>query len=674
MKNALNDDSSENAMGKKNGVRIELGSIKEFFIDIDDPHKAFYPGDEICGQIILVSNKNLANIAVTLSLVGYVKLKTNSHSKLRPTKSVLFNHSIKIYGDDTQLQENVGELTNGLSKGEHRFPFIVKLPRKKVFTSIDFGRGCIRYSLKATIADQYTTLSSRNGDVFSLNDNTGSRNNIFLKTKNLRIKDPTCTSEKFINLISPIDVSKLPPPKPKRIIIRDPRSSKRLSRTQSSTSTNTSNTIGTLSTTGSDSNTMEQGSSNCNGQVGSPSTTPGTNEESKLSVIKVSLEIPERGYLRGELIPIKLHINHLRAIKDIKGIIVTFVRVCRLDNGPENEFESFRKDLQQVILPLYVDPKTFQSEISTTLRVPADAFPTISGCPLVSFQYFIEVLINLSGKPMILDGNDHKKQQNTFLDDNNCTFMETGSSDSKYKLVFHSNISVDNQQRTEFINTDKYKRMKKFIQLTSEVIIGTTRKAKLESSEGSPGESGDSHPPSESRWQSSSTNIRLPSESRNNTPNLPASLPQNETIQPQVSRELSFMAPPYVEDINHYPEIPAPIYQDASGNMASLEAGSISIPDFSHLSEKEQLRTREAGLFPSEPNFDDLDDDGETISPIDNILSMSDQPTPEASSGGEVERILETDQSTNENSSRELDDDRQSFSSTDKEKDNEQSD
>ena len=67
--------------------------------------------------------------------------------------------------------------------------------------------------------------------------------------------------------------------------------------------------------------------------------------------IKAILEVPQRGYLRGELIPIKLSINHLRKIQDFNGIIITFVRVCRLDNGPDGVVESFRKDLQQLILP-----------------------------------------------------------------------------------------------------------------------------------------------------------------------------------------------------------------------------------------------------------------------------------------------------------------------------------
>ena len=179
--------------------------------------------------------------------------------------------------------------------------------------------------------------------------------------------------------------------------------------------------------------------------------------------IKAILEVPQRGYLRGELIPIKLSINHLRKIQDFNGIIITFVRVCRLDNGPDGVVESFRKDLQQLILPLYVDPVTFQSEINSSLRVPADAFPTIFGCPLVSFQYFVEVLINLSGKSIALDSDvDARAKANP---------QATKSSLDKFKFNFDSTQT----ERSTYINTDSYKRLKKFLQLTTEIYIGTHR-------------------------------------------------------------------------------------------------------------------------------------------------------------------------------------------------------
>lgn len=111
--------------------RIDFNSVADFYIQLDKPHKTWLPGDEVPGKIILISKKNLANIVITLSLIGYVKINALSHSKLRPIKHSLFDHTIKIYGDGL-LPEALGsvseaDFTNGLYKGEHVFPFIVKL-------------------------------------------------------------------------------------------------------------------------------------------------------------------------------------------------------------------------------------------------------------------------------------------------------------------------------------------------------------------------------------------------------------------------------------------------------------------------------------------------------------------------------------------------------------------
>lgn len=524
--------------------KIDFNSIADFYILLDNPHKSWLPGDEVSGQIILISKKNLANISITLSLVGFVKINASSHSKLRPIKHNLFHHTIDIYGGNTLSSvsdENNDEYSNGLYKGEHRFPFIVKLPNKRVFTSIDFGKGSITYLLRAALgntnsAGNLSKTNSNNGSVAyspsssqGSDSNPNSPSNLINKTKYLKIiNNPSYTSEKFIKLINPIDVAKLPPPKPKKLIIKDPRYAKKLSRTQSSTSTiNTVNTYSTMSSNNSDNATnvtTAQDQTNSPALANDASTFPHLQQHhhhhhhhhsepnqlasqnsvtvltpnsdlTKPESIKVALEIPQRGYLRGELIPIKFNISHLKKIQDLNGIIITFVRVCRLDNGPDGMFESFRKDLQQSVIPLYVDPNTFQLEINTSVRVPADAFPTISGCPLVSFQYFIEVLINLSGKSVSLDNTEHSKglksdEPSHLFDGNssspnnphslshsNLDLLNSTNANDDFKFKFNFNVTspINQSERSGFINTDKFKRMKKFIQITTEVIIGTHR-------------------------------------------------------------------------------------------------------------------------------------------------------------------------------------------------------
>lgn len=622
--------------------RIDFNSVDEFYILLADPHRSWLPGDEISGQIIFISKKDLANIVITLSLIGSVKINASSHSKLRPVKELLFHHTIKIYGDENSgnNNENGEEFSNGLFKGEHRFPFIVKLPNKRVFTSIDFGKGSIKYSLKAAVgnASSFANDSPAASPLSDSNNNNNNttKNNFILKTKNLNFHNSVYTSEKIITLINPIDVSKLPRSKPKRLIIKDPRLSKKLSRTQSSTSTlNTVNTFNTLSSNNSDTTT--------NGEFHSNGNTPGnsasqSNSNSPLNgldnarpqVIKVALEIPERGFLRGELIPTKLNINHSRKIQDLNGIIVTLVRVCRLSNGHENMVESFRKDLQQLVLPLYVDPNTFQSEINTNLRVPADAFPTISGCPLVSFQYFIEVLINLSGKSLILDSSNHHKPSIS-TDEANHSLLENPSNDLKYKFNFNSNASMNQNERSGFINTDKYKRMKKFLLLTTEVIIGTNRlneRLAYTSNERS-NELLHDNLNSISPTSRKSSSVSGSNDSPllfNQTGSTPPS--QQGHQQPMSLNPLSeaipannFSTPPYFENQQDSPlniaDTPIPGYEEVSNNYhANSSLAPVQMPTHQHLSEKEQTRAHEASLLPSAPPLDDAEET-ETISPID---------------------------------------------------------
>lgn len=622
--------------------RIDFNSVDEFYILLADPHRSWLPGDEISGQIIFISKKDLANIVITLSLIGSVKINASSHSKLRPVKELLFHHTIKIYGDENSgnNNENGEEFSNGLFKGEHRFPFIVKLPNKRVFTSIDFGKGSIKYSLKAAVgnASSFANDSPAASPLSDSNNNNNNttKNNFILKTKNLNFHNSVYTSEKIITLINPIDVSKLPRSKPKRLIIKDPRLSKKLSRTQSSTSTlNTVNTFNTLSSNNSDTTT--------NGEFHSNGNTPGnsasqSNSNSPLNgldnarpqVIKVALEIPERGFLRGELIPTKLNINHSRKIQDLNGIIVTLVRVCRLSNGHENMVESFRKDLQQLVLPLYVDPNTFQSEINTNLRVPADAFPTISGCPLVSFQYFIEVLINLSGKSLILDSSNHHKPSIS-TDEANHSLLENPSNDLKYKFNFNSNASMNQNERSGFINTDKYKRMKKFLLLTTEVTIGTNRlneRLAYTSNERS-NELLHDNLNSISPTSRKSSSVSGSNDSPllfNQTGSTPPS--QQGHQQPMSLNPLSeaipannFSTPPYFENQQDSPlniaDTPIPGYEEVSNNYhANSSLAPVQMPTHQHLSEKEQIRAHEASLLPSAPPLDDAEET-ETISPID---------------------------------------------------------
>lgn len=570
-------------------TKIDHSSVEDFYILLDNPHKSWLPGEEISGQVILISKKNLGNVVITFSLSGYIKMNALPHFQLRPLKQVLFNHCFMIYGPDSDLQSSLG-LVNGLYKGEHRFPFVVKLPRKRIYTSIDFGKGAIIYTLR-------TTLRSVRAQGTPLPNHSTSELSIFRPRAFSRLHSPSFTLEKQIKIVDPIDVAELPPPRPKKVIIKDPRRGK-LRRTQSSTST--VNTASTLN-----SKTIDSDRAPCHSTVGtitslanvnypangihsseaSPNHVPKNGDLDSNSIL-VIMDLGQRGFLRGELIPVKLTIHHLKRLQDSRGIIVTLVRVCRIDHGPGKYFESFRKDLQQLVIPLFVDPVTFSLEINTSLRVPPDAFPTISGCPIVSFQYFIEVMLNLSGKPMALDNGP---VTNVVSHDENTTALSpNGVSGTSYNFQY-------GQDRLDFINTDKFKRLKKFLQMTTEVIIGTHRMEKHTTQASTP------------------DNVAIVQEQSMSL----VSTPTSQALSSYVHNQNAINAVPELLELNNYP---IPPYLETSGGSSEsapnyyVEPRHTVMPELIPLSDKDRMKQHEASLLPSEPQFDS--DDEETVSPL----------------------------------------------------------
>ncbi|QBM90882.1 Arrestin (or S-antigen), N-terminal domain [Metschnikowia aff. pulcherrima] len=628
--------------------RLDHGSVDEFYIVLDDPHKLWAPGEEILGQVILRSRKHLANIAITFNLAGHVKIHALPHLKLRPMKTVLFSHTIQIYGPKPGLQPGP-EFANGLYKGEHRFPFIVKLPNRRIFTSIDFGKGAIVYVLLTHLQSADTTaistpLGSKVTPAASAansaknNPAPGAKEHelsSLLRAKEAlaKIHHPTFLYEKIISLVNPVDVAHLPPPKRKQLVIKNPRKGKLL-RVQSLSLT--INTYATLSSANSDLESVTNTNTNINMNTNATSmpglaanvaldvpvalpasqhtavspSVPGSPGLQTLlpkpDVIRVLMDIAQRGYLRGELIPIKIAINHLRKIQDLTGIIVTLVRVCRIDYGPDGYYESFRKDLQQLVIPLFVDPATFSLEISTSVRVPPDAFPTISGCPLVSFQYFIEVMLNLSGKSLSLTTpSEQPKLSNQ--DDQGLSPGQPAPSNYNFQSLAHS--------RSEYINTDKFKRLKKFLQMTTEVVIGTHRLIKPNTEDSSMA----LHANDASQAASLHSQTHSPAAGPGGAG--PTGLAINTV--PELAQMDTFDSPPYLYE-------PAP-QQDQTGSSSSRPipaytdvAISPPDPELPVMTEKERMQQHEASLLPSAPPMDDSESEAETGD--DHVDALLDQP------------------------------------------------
>ena len=162
----------------------------------------------------------------------------------------------------------------------------------------------------------------------------------------------------------------------------------------------------------------------------------GSNSSMDDKTITATIELLKSGCLPGDNLPLKMSIKHTKGIKSLHGIIVTLYRQGRIDSSPpisqfvdakgkgaeamkheeyypksrtglsglslsaSGSSSLFRKDLGQTIAPLIVDPTTLTAVVNASVRVPEDAFPTISNVPgeMISFKYYVEVVVDLGGK------------------------------------------------------------------------------------------------------------------------------------------------------------------------------------------------------------------------------------------------------------------------------------
>lgn len=148
--------------------------------------------------------------------------------------------------------------------------------------------------------------------------------------------------------------------------------------------------------------------------------------------ITASTELLKAGALPGDTIPLKITVNHTKP--NMRGlVIVTLYRQGRIDmhppiplrsrnKGKRPEYEDvypksrtglgglhfsnsspssiFRKDLCQTSAMMVVNPHTLTADVRASIRIPEDAFPTMTNVPgsMIEFKYYIEVVIDLCGK------------------------------------------------------------------------------------------------------------------------------------------------------------------------------------------------------------------------------------------------------------------------------------
>ena len=218
-------------------------------------------------------------------------------------------------------------------------------------------------------------------------------------------------------------------------------------------------------------------------------------------MVKAMVKVLQGGCLPGGRLKIEISINHAKQIKNLQGIIITLYREGHVDTHPaiplgpssksKKQYEDyypksrtglgglslssagssslFRKDLSQKIVPLIINPWSLNALIKASLQVPEDVFPTISCVPgaMISFRYFVEVVIDLRGKPL---------NQDRFLPRLN---MTSGTSKFEYsdqvadRLNETDGLVIPSPAPLAFVVTEHIRREKGVVASLFEVIVGT---------------------------------------------------------------------------------------------------------------------------------------------------------------------------------------------------------
>ncbi|EUC33207.1 hypothetical protein COCCADRAFT_36965 [Bipolaris zeicola 26-R-13] len=495
----------------KSPLSSKSRNYTEFYIQSDDPHRHYTPGDVISGTVIIKIVKPLRITHLVVSLHGYAQVFKNPNTpgdayknycssvgngRANKAGSYFGNGFVSLFEDEVVL---CGE--GRLAEGIYHFNFELEFPSKGLPSSIDFERGTISYMLNATLT-RPTTIS------------------------------PTASCDTKVYLTDTIDIAPVPQLKP-RVISLEPisrRTRNKPSRKRPAEggvpqtpdgrnpppagsvldrSTTADETEGARSPSPSDvSYGSQRSSGNASGTEygvrsintvtdGSPSQA-GSRTNPKGKTITATIDVLKGGFLRGDQIPIKVTVNHTKHIRSLKGIIITLYRLAQVDMHPAlpvvanskgdktksedyypksrtglgglslssaGSSHTFRKDLCQSFAPLFVDPRTLTAEIKCSVRVPDEAFPTISNVPgaMISFKYYVEVVVDIQGK---LTGLDRMVANAGLVNVPSTAGGSATAGDDASGSMFSTWGGV-------FVDTDQIRREKGIVSALFEVIIGT---------------------------------------------------------------------------------------------------------------------------------------------------------------------------------------------------------
>ena len=252
---------------------------------------------------------------------------------------------------------------------------------------------------------------------------------------------------------------------------------------------------------------------------------------------------------------------------DQDALLWSRLRIGRLPLSNGGSRHIFRKDLSQSFASLFINPDTLSAEIKASVRVPVEAFPTISTVPgsMIGFKYYVEVVLDLKGKLAGLD---------RFLPNAGMAGISSHIGDPSVNSPADTNNSVFAAWGGHFMDTEEIRRDKSVVSCIFEIVIGTRDSERRKQLQDSKDIAGSPQAESQGQW---------PEENDSATG-------QGEPSTPQHGHE-------------------APAFTQTETNPPS--SANFPIPDISaeeaQIPEKERLRRAESRLLPSRPPDDGVE-------------------------------------------------------------------
>ncbi|KAI0890468.1 uncharacterized protein GGS22DRAFT_13934 [Annulohypoxylon maeteangense] len=636
-------------------LRSRTRNLADFHIRLHEPHRQYSAGEHVRGHVILSVVKPIRITHLTVALHGFVRVykHAGAGAQLSPVNPAVISHdknrNVRYFGNglaslfqDEQVLCGEGRL----KPTRFEFEFDLIFPSKGLPSSIDFERGTISYMITATLT-RPTSIAA------------------------------TSSCETKVALVEKVDIGLLVPPRERKVCMqtlrRRPKKKKKpmpaVASTvrQGSLSTEAQEPASDLDSTRVNENS--NGSSASLGEIAavglsgsnlprSPlrsdiipgdlqseisgesalSNNSGSNSArgadasgesvaaSRLSgsddrEINATVELLKGGCLAGDMLTVKIKVEHNRRMKSMHGVIVTLYRQGRVDYSPpislftadlsqeeakrlEREdyyprsrtglgglslssagsCSVFRKDLSQAVAPLIIDPATLTANITTSIRVPEDVFPSIKNVPggLISFKYHIEVVLDLGGK--LAGQSSGTSQQTSRIGSLGVPGGNPASTAGAYDIKRLANWNGT------IVDTDHLRREKGVISVSFEVVVGTMDSTRSQGkSVIRPALTVDPPPTENANGENGESNYTWHNEYDNEN-NYHGEYPAGQ-LEPSPQ---SYFPPGASPQTSYYD------FQDREAH-APIYIPPPELPNENGLTEKERARQAEQRLLPSQP-------------------------------------------------------------------------